>query len=158
MIDTPEVLDTKSQPLAAIHITVPRAEIRSAMEAGRVELAAVLKAQGITPAGPWLTHHHHMDPAVFDFSLGVPVDTPVASSGRVAMSELPAAKVARTIYRGGYEGLGAAWGELDAWIRANGHSPAPNIWERYVTGPESGSDPSKWVTELNHPLKASAES
>ena len=45
-------------------------------------------------------------------------------------------KVARTIYHGGYDGLGAAWGELDAWIAAHGHTPAVDLWECYAAGPE----------------------
>lgn len=45
-------------------------------------------------------------------------------TGRVKPGELPAAsKVARTVYHGSYEGLGAAW-----------------------------SEPASWRTELNQPL------
>jgi len=60
--------------------------------------------------------------------------------------------VARTVFQGAYEGLGAAWGEFDAWIVANGHTPGPDLWECYVAGPESSSDPASWRTELNRPL------
>ena len=28
-----------------------------------------------------------------------------------------------------------------AWIDAEGHTPAPDLWEIYVAGPESGPDP-----------------
>ncbi len=61
-------------------------------------------------------------------------------------------RVARSVYRGPYEGLGPAWGELDAWIRANEHKPAPDLWEVYVAGPESSADPATWRTELSRPL------
>jgi effector-binding domain-containing protein len=60
--------------------------------------------------------------------------------------------VARVVYRGPYEGLGAAWGEFDAWIAANGHKPGTDLWECYVAGPESSPDPAAWRTELNRPL------
>jgi effector-binding domain-containing protein len=53
---------------------------------------------------------------------------------------------------GGCEGLGDAWGEFMAWIEAEGHRPRPDLWERYVVGPESSSDPSAWRTEINRPL------
>jgi effector-binding domain-containing protein len=76
--------------------------------------------------------------------------TPV---GRVIASELPATPLAaRTFYHGPYEGLGDAWGEFMDWIIANGHDYAKGLWEYYVTGPESGNDPSKWSTELVKPL------
>ncbi|MBC7821777.1 MAG: AraC family transcriptional regulator, partial [Planctomycetaceae bacterium] len=81
-----------------------------------------------------------------------PVTKLVTPVGRVKPGQLPATKVARTIYHGPYEGLGAAWGEFVEWISANGHTPAPNLWECYVAGPESNSDPATWRTELNRPL------
>ena len=93
-----------------------------------------------------------MDPNIFDFEIGVPVTAPVAAAGRVKAGELPATRVARTVYRGPYEGLGAAWGEFDAWIAAEGYKTAPDLWECYVAGPESSPDPGSWRTELNRPL------
>jgi effector-binding domain-containing protein len=93
-----------------------------------------------------------MDPEVFDLEIGVPVTAPVTSVGRVQPGQLPATTVARTVYHGGYEGLGAAWGAFDAWLAANGHTSAPNLWECYRVGPESSLDPAEWRTELNRPL------
>ena len=63
-------------------------------------------------------------------------------------------RVARAVYRGPYEGLGAAWGEFNAWIAAKGHKPGPNFWEVYVAGPESSPDPATFRTQLNRPLTA----
>jgi len=80
----------------------------------------------------------------------------VTPTGRVQPGELPAARVARATYRGGYEGLGAAWAELDRWVSEEGHDPAQALWECYVAGPETGPDPAGWITELNRPLAASA--
>ena len=152
MIDTPRITRTTAQLTAIIRLTVPRKEIRNVMGPGLGELMAAIAAQGIAPAGPWLTHHLRMDPDVFDFEISVPVTAPVAAVGRVQPGQLPATKVARTVYHGPYEGLGAAWGEFDAWIVANGHTPAPDLWECYVAGPESNPDPATWRTELNRPL------
>jgi len=70
----------------------------------------------------------------------------------VRPGELRAATVARTVHHGGYESLAAAWGELMAWIAANGHTAAPDLWECYVAGPEAGAAPSAFRTELNRPL------
>ncbi len=152
MIDTPQVTQTEAQRTAVIHLTIPRAEIRQVMEPGISELMAAVAAQGMAPTGAWFTHHLKMQPDTFDFEIGVPVPAAVAEAGRVRAGGLPAGKVARTVYQGGYEGLAAAWGELDAWIAANGHTPAPDLWECYVAGPESGTDPAEWRTELNRPL------
>ena len=152
MIDTPAITTTHEQPTAVIHLTIPRAEIQTAMGPAHQELFSTLGAQGVAPTGPLFSRHFRMDPATFDFEVGVPVSAPVTPAGRVAASHLPATRVARTVYRGAYEGLGAAWGELDSWIKAEGLKPTGELWETYAAGPESGSDPSGWRTELNRPL------
>lgn len=152
MLDTPQITQTAAQQTAVIHVTIPRAEIRDVMGPGLAELRETVAAQGITPSGPWYTRHLRMDPETFDFEIGLPVPVPVAPVGRVQPGELPAARVARTVYHGPYEGLPAAWGEFDAWVAANGHTAAPGLWECYAAGPETGPDPAGWRTELTRPL------
>jgi effector-binding domain-containing protein len=152
MLDTPQIVQTAVQQAAVIRLTIPREEIRNVMGPGIGEVMAAVAAQGIGPAGPVFSYHLRMDPDSFDFEIGVPVTKPVTPVGRVQPGQLPATKVARTVYRGPYEGLGAAWGEFGAWIKANGHEPAPDLWECYVSGPESSPDPATWRTELNRRL------
>lgn len=152
MLDHPQITQTAAQAAAVIHLTIPREEIQKVMGPGIGELMATLQAQGVAPAGPWYSHHLRMDPGVFDFEIGVPVSAPVGAAGRVVPGQLPAATVARAMYQGPYEGLGAAWGEFHTWIAAQGLTPTANLWECYVAGPESGPDPAAWRTELNQPL------
>lgn len=152
MLDQPQIARTDAQIAAVIHITVPRSEIRNVMAPGLAELMAAAAAQGLKPAGPWFSHHLRMTPDTFDFEIGVPLSTPIAPKGRVKPGKLPAAKVARAVYRGPYEGLGAAWGEFDTWLKREGHKPAADLWETYLAGPETGLDSSTWRTELTRPL------
>jgi len=152
MLDQPWITETSVQLTAAIRLTIPREEIRNVMGPGIAELMAAVAAQGMVRAGPVFSHHLRIDPHTFDFEIGVPVTTAVFAAGRVRPSQLPATTVARTVYRGPYEGLGPAWAEFDAWIVAGAHAPAPNLWECYVTGPADNPDPATWRTELNRPL------
>ncbi len=152
MLMTPEIVVTDVQPTAVIRFTVPRSEIQQVMGPGFQELMEVLAAQGIEPIGAWFTHHLRTAPEVFDFELGAPIAAPLVATGRVEASYLPAATVARTIYVGPYEGLGAAWSEFDAWIAEAGYTPDNNLWEHYLLGPEASPDPAAWRTELNRPL------
>jgi effector-binding domain-containing protein len=151
-LDKPTIVQSTAQQTAVIRLTIPREEIRTVMGPAHQELTAVLAAQGIIPAGPRFSHHLKMNPDIFDFEVGVPVLTPVSATGRVQPGQLPATTVARTVYHGPYEGLGSAWGEFSAWIEAEGHTPAPDLWECYITGPESSPDPATWSTEFNRPL------
>ncbi len=152
MIETPRIVETEAQMAAVIHLTIPREEPQDVMGPALQEVIDVVTAQGITPAGPWFTHHLRLVPEVFDFELGVPVSTPVIAEGRVKPGSLPAGRVARTVYHGDYEGLGAAWAEFDAWIVAQGYTPGSDVWERYLTGPDTSPEPGDWRTELNRPL------
>ena len=150
--DRPRIVHLAARPIAVLRITIPRREIRSVMGAGRRELMEALAAQGVTPAGPWFSHHLRMDPDTFDFEIGWPVAAPIAAAGRVLPAEWPAGIAAQTVHRGDYEGLGASWGKLDRWIAAAGHTPAPDLWESYAADPESSADPAAWRTELTRPL------
>jgi effector-binding domain-containing protein len=105
----------------------------------------------LTGAAPGCIHFR-MTAEEFGFEICLPLSVPVRPSGRVRPGVLKGARVAQVVYRGGYEGLGGAWREFEEWIRAAGHRMAPDLRERYVVGPESGSDAGAWRTELNRPL------
>ncbi|MGZ4199213.1 MAG: GyrI-like domain-containing protein [Thermoleophilia bacterium] len=156
MIETAQIVDVPAQPAAVVHIICPKPAIRDVMGPRYSELMAALAAQGVTPTGPWFSHHLRMDPDVVDFEIGVPVDGPVSPAGRVVPGELRATRAARTVYHGGYERLGDAWGEFRDWIVADGHTPAADLWEFYVTGTESTNDPAELATELIQPLNDGA--
>ena len=152
MISTPEIVQTTAQLTAVIPIVVAREEIRNVMGPGIQELLATLAAQHLTPAGPWFTRHRRRPTETFDFEISFPVSAPVTAAGRVQPGERPAMKVVRTIYQGGYEGLGEAWGEFLDWIEGQGLKTTEELWECYLSGPESSPDPATFRTQLNRPL------
>ncbi|HLJ56620.1 MAG TPA: GyrI-like domain-containing protein [Chthonomonadaceae bacterium] len=152
MIEPPQVVETVAEHNAHVHLTIPREEIATVMRPGLQQVISALMEQDVEPAGPWYTHHLRMRPDTFDFEICVPVAAPIEPSAGVEPGELRAATVARTVYHGAYEGLGAAWAELMEWIQAHGHAPAEDLWERYLVGPESSPNPDDWRTELNRPL------
>jgi effector-binding domain-containing protein len=152
VIDPPKIVETKTQLTAVIRLTIPRAEIQKVMGPAISEVMSTIAAQGLAPAGPVFSYHLRMDPAIFDFEVGVPVLKPVTATKRVVPSRLPAATVATTTYRGPYEGLGSAWGDLAKWIAAEGYEPGPDLWECYAAGPESNPDPATWRTGINRPV------
>lgn len=152
MIETPEIALTEPRRTAVIRITVPRSEIHLVMGPAIGEVMATLAAQGVAPSGPVFSHHLRMDPDVFDFEVGVPVAGDFGPSGRVVEGRLPEVKAARTVYHGAYDGLGAGWGEFQAWMASRELEPAAYLWECYLSGPESDPDPASWRTELVQPL------
>lgn len=152
MLETPHIVSIAARPTAVIHLEIPRDKIQSVMGPGIGELMAAIAAQGVAASGAWFNHHLKMAPDAWDFEISVPVSTPVAPAGRVQPSQWPAMRAARTVYHGPYEGLADAWGRFLSWITTNGHTPAPDLYECYLAGPESSPDPAHWRTELTKPL------
>jgi effector-binding domain-containing protein len=152
MLDAPQIVRTEPRLVAAIHLCVPWSKMREVMGPGLTELHGTIAEQGIAATGPWFNHHLRMPTDTFDFRISLPVAKPVTPKGRVEAHELPVMTIARTVYHGPYDGLGKAWSEFQSWTSANGHRTSNEFWECYVTGPEAGSDPSTFRTELNWPL------
>ena len=152
MIDPPSIIQTTTQLTAGIHVTVTREEMPSVVGPGIRELLDEIAAQGVAPVGPWFTHHLRRPSDTFDFEICVPVSAAVTAAGRMRPGEWPAMTVARTVYHGPYDGLADAWGEFLNWLTTNGHPQAEDLWECYLVGPETSSDPSNWRTQLNRPL------
>ncbi|MFO0692310.1 MAG: GyrI-like domain-containing protein [Polyangiales bacterium] len=156
MLEPPVVVELEPMTIATVRITVPRSEIVRAMGPGKAELLKVVASQGLETTGPWFTHHFRMDPAVFDFEIGVPVARPVVPEGRVVPGARPAMRVARTVYRGPYDGLGQAWGEFLVWVAKAGHVGTDELWETYELGPETSADATTYRTRLERPLRGRA--
>lgn len=154
LLEPPRIVETERSDAAVIHLTIPRYQMQVVMGAAIGEVMERVAAQGAQPTGPIFCHHFTIDPETFDFVVGVPVDKPIERDGRVQPGELPAARVMRTIYQGNYDGLGNAWQEFDAWIAGEGLHGREDLWECYLSGPETDPDPATWRTQLNRPLAA----
>ena len=148
MVSIPEIAAVPALHCAVIRFTIPRSRIRSAMESGVNELRAVIAEQGIRAIGPLFSHHFAIRPDVFDFEVGMPVQRPVKPTGRVQPLSVPPMKIVRSGYTGAYTGLGSAWGEFDTLVARSGYNTAPDVWESYVKGADSGLEPEEYYTEL----------
>ena len=153
MLSPLHIVQTTAQPTAVIHVTIAPEDMPTVIGPGIEEVMSVVAAQGIAPAGAWFVRVFTMDDATIDLEIGVPIASHITPAGRVQPGHLPAATVARTIYRGPYEGLGNAWGAFTEQISAAGHAQADGFWDCYVKGPESTDNPDEWETELNKILQ-----
>lgn len=152
MIDPPSIVTTPEQHTAFIHLHIPRTDMPSVFGPAVGELIGAMAAQGVYPAGPCFAHHRYMEEGIFDFELSFPVASPVQPAGRMQAGVRPSRQVAQTLYHGPYEGLSGAWGAFMNWMESQGHPPAADLYETYVKGPESSSNPADWITELTRPL------
>jgi DNA-binding transcriptional MerR regulator len=73
-------------------------------------------------------------------------------SGRITVTELPAAELAVTVHPGPHDDIDVTYGRLGAWV--TGHALAVNgpVHETYLQGPRDISTPSQWRTEIGWPI------
>jgi effector-binding domain-containing protein len=73
-------------------------------------------------------------------------------SGRITVTELPAAELAVTVHPGPHDDIDVTYGRLGAWV--TGHALAVNgpVHETYLEGPRDTSTPSQWRTEIGWPM------
>ncbi len=152
MIETPTILRAEPLHYAAVRKQCPPADIGKIMGPSIGAVVAVLQAQERIPSGPWFTHHFRRPIDFFDLEICFPVETPIDPFGDVHPGIWHAMTVARTVYHGHYNGLPAAWGELEAWMKAEGKPGGGEFWERYTVSPNDDPNPENWRTELNWPL------
>jgi effector-binding domain-containing protein len=120
------------------------------------EVFAYLGRHRITPAGPPIGIYHDQEfrEQDADVEVAVPVIGSIPEGDRLKERELPAVEeMACIIHQGSYETVGGTYGALMAWIEANGYRMVGPVREVYVRGPESGGDPSTYVTEIQLPVE-----
>jgi effector-binding domain-containing protein len=120
------------------------------------EIFAYLGQHRITPAGPpiGIYYDEEFRERDADVEVAVPVIGAIPEGDRVKERELPAIEeMACIIHQGSYETVGGTYGQLMAWIETNGYRMVGPVREVYVQGPESGGDPSTYVTEIQLPVE-----
>ncbi len=153
MLITPEVVELPTRAAAVIRMTIERQRIAEAFPPAIQEVMSGLGAQGVQPAGPLFARYLRMGSGEVDVEIGVPLERPIEPEGRITNGSLPGGRALRAVHQGPYEELSSSWDQFGRWVAENGHEPDEGLWESYVTGPESSSDPAEWRTELVLPLK-----
>ena len=157
-----KILRAPAVPTAVVRASdVPMATIGGLFDGVFGKAFPTAFAQGLAPAGPAFALYTRMTDGpdvVVDVEIGFPLDGPLieqlddepieVDGLRLEASVLPAADVAVTSHLGGFDGLGAAWGQLMGEIGAMGRAPGMPFWESYVTEPSPDMDPADLRTDL----------
>jgi effector-binding domain-containing protein len=149
----PDIRTLEEQPVAVITVTTTLGGIRDAIGDAFQELETVMKESGQdVMAGPpfarYLTFGQQLT-----FEAGFPIQREFPVTGRVKLTRLPGGPVATTVHVGPYERLSTTYGDLNAWVAAQGRTPAGPMWEVYLTDPEQEPDPERWRTEVFIPIR-----
>jgi DNA-binding transcriptional MerR regulator len=138
----------------AISETVTTEELEPWWTGALAELAAVLRRQQVTAAGP--------PGGLYDTELfadergGATVFIPVAAAplgqGRVRTVTIPAAELAVTTHRGTLADMDRTYGALGRYVTEHALSVDGPVRESYVVASGDTADESKWVTEIGWPV------
>ena len=145
----PAVVTVEPATTAVIRRVVATDRIGEFFDSAFRSIAATATGQDAGIAGPALALYHRLPADTVDLEVGFPTVRPVQPVGEVTAGSLPGGRVARAVHAGGYDGLGAAWQQLGAWIGEQGGAPGAVFWEVYVTEPNPQMDPADLRTELN---------
>ena len=130
-----EQVELTEQPTAVVRAHVPRDEIGSFLGEAYGEVIAAIGAQGVQPVGmPF--GRYLPGPEEFHVEAGFPTSAPVRPAGRVVAGTFPGGSAITILYRGAYDGVGAAYEAGEAWLAAHGWVVTAPPWETYLDDPE----------------------
>ena len=148
-IEDPGIVEQPEQITMVVKRQVPMADIAGVFDTAFPALGAVLADQQVQPLSPAFALYHGAPTDTADLEVGFVTGEPVTPVDDVRVGLLPGGRVARTVYAGGYEGLGGAWGALFGWVAEQGLEPTGEMWEVYLNEPTPDGDPADNRTELN---------
>ena len=139
-----ELVDLQEQRTAVVrgHATYDR--IADFLGGAFGAVSRALDERATRPAGPPFAQYAAATDG-FDVEAGFPVgslaDGPaegaiVGGDDGVVAGELPGGRAARTLHRGSYAEVGAAYDAVGGWLTDNGYRPAGAPWECYLDGPD----------------------
>ncbi|POH62509.1 AraC family transcriptional regulator [Cryobacterium zongtaii] len=145
-------VELEPRTLLGVHENVKMADLTEYFGRAFEVSAAAMAAQGLTPAGPPLALYHGMPTDTVDVTAGFPIAGPAHGTADVVVTELPAGSAIASVYTGPYDGMTRTYDEIAAWLREQNLTPGMDMWEEYLSDPETNPDPATWQTRIVFPL------
>ncbi|TXN31898.1 GyrI-like domain-containing protein [Lacisediminihabitans profunda] len=145
-------VELEPRTIYGVHEVIPMSELTDFFGRALAEAAAEMGKQGAFPGGPPVALYHGMPTDTIDVTAGFPVSRAVAPAGRVVVATLPGGSAVEATHAGPYDTLAETYGEISAWIADQKLTPAEDMFEEYLVGPDGESDPANWRTRIVFPL------
>ena len=147
------VVELEEQPTAVMGEQVPMADLTEFFGRAFATVMEVVGRQGARVAGPPFAMYHGTPSDTVDVDAGFPVSAPVEAVEGVRAAVLPGGRAAEATHIGPYDTLAQTYGEMMRWIEEQGLEPGTDMWEQYLTDPETEPDPTNWRTRVLCPLR-----
>ena len=150
-ISSIEILNTPEQPALSIRTRTSVDKLPMVIGESFAKLAGYLGSLGEHLSGVPFVAYHNMDMADLDVEIGFPVAAPLPGREDIQYAPVPAGKRAFCMYQGAYSEMAPVYGDLAAWITANGYSPVGTAYEYYYNGPDVPEP--QLLTQIVMPVK-----
>ena len=152
-----EIKEVQAQPIVSIRMHTPPATFDRSIPSAMTELLTYARQQGILcgDKAPMVINYAYEETNA-DVEVCVPVESVVASEGRIASRILPGDSVASLMHKGPYEELGLIYPSLAAWIKEQGHEMNGPARQAFWDGPWNAIDPAHYRTEVLWPIRVMA--
>ncbi len=143
-----EVKQVESQTTAVVRRRARQTELAVVVPQACGEVWEFARSAGLPRPGRHLAVY--LDD-VMNIEVGVELEQPFTSDGRVVCSSTPAGLVATAAHFGPYGRLGEAHNAIQRWCKENGRQPAWPCWEVYGHWTD---DPAQLRTDVFYLLQA----
>ncbi|RAN76689.1 hypothetical protein B5P43_21945 [Bacillus sp. SRB_336] len=93
-----------------------------------------------------------MPTATVDVEAGLPLAGGFEETAEVRPSSLPETEAYEAVHVGPYETLGTTYEAIRGRMRADGVTPADQMWEYHLSDPAQQADPATWLTRVLWPV------
>ena len=146
--------DLPDEPILSIRRLLPTSELPGFIGQSYQGLYGHLGTLHVQASEALFVIYHTFGPGEVDAEICVLLPYPVAAADGMISRVLPAATVARTLHVGAYDGLGAAYTELNEWVGDHGFEAIGPARERYLNQPGPDVVPADYLTEIDIPIAA----
>jgi effector-binding domain-containing protein len=144
------------------HVEQPTAVVRERVALGDLPqffgrayhaTMAAIQAQGLHPTGPPFSKYLGKPTGgVADVEAGFPVSGAISDADGVIAGTLPGGKVVEAMHVGPYDTMQQTYEEVMRFVAERGLAPSDEMWEVYLSDPQTEPDPAGWRTQIFWPV------
>ncbi len=147
-----ELVDQTAHPTLSIRTTTSIKELPQELGKAYGAIGQYMGELGEQPAGAPYAAYFTFSMESMDIEIGFPVGGSLPGIGEIQSGEIPAGKIAQTIYTGPYNKIEPAYNALTAFVEQQGYEATGVAYEFYLNDPGEVA-PDELLTQIVFRLK-----
>ena len=147
-----ELVDQAVQPTLSIRTTTSIKELPQELGKAYGAIGQYMGELGEQPAGAPYAAYFTFTMESMDIEIGFPVGGSLPGKGEIQSGDIPAGKVAQTMYTGPYNKIEPAYNALTAFVEQQGYEATGVAYEFYLNDPGEVA-PEELLTQIVFRLK-----